>query len=179
MPYSGDLNYFVFGDLRTHYQGSGLFGAGAEGWGVWSPSSVTLNYTIWTNTQIIINGFGGTYGQNYATVQIGDPILITIWATNDSSYTGPQTAWGGFIGTSRSSTQYSVNFTESGLPSGTLWSVTLNGSTETSITNTITFQEPNGSYSYTIGSINGYTASPSSGTIMLNGTNINQIINFT
>ncbi len=74
---------------------------------------------------------------------------------------------------------YKITFTETGLPSGTSWSVTLNGSTESSITNTITFQEPNGTYSYTIGSINGYTVYPSSGTINVKGANLTLTITFT
>jgi len=39
-------------------------------------------------------------------------------------------------------TLYTITFKESGLPSGTSWSVTLNRVTETSTTNTITFHEP-------------------------------------
>ncbi|MEM3489441.1 MAG: hypothetical protein QXO75_07300, partial [Nitrososphaerota archaeon] len=48
-----------------------------------------------------------------------------------------------------SPTEYSVTFTESGLPAGTSWSVTLNGVTLSSSSNSIVFSEPNGSYSYT------------------------------
>jgi len=57
---------------------------------------------------------------------------------------------------------YTVTFTETGLPYGTSWSVTFNGTTESSSTNTITFNEPNGIYSFSIASISGYSASPSS-----------------
>ncbi|MGC8673492.1 MAG: DUF7619 domain-containing protein, partial [Thermoplasmata archaeon] len=52
---------------------------------------------------------------------------------------------------------YSIIFEESGLPDGTLWAVTLNGNTISSTTNTITFTESNGTYTYTIGPINGFT----------------------
>ncbi|MGC8686772.1 MAG: hypothetical protein ACP5SF_04370, partial [Thermoplasmata archaeon] len=58
-------------------------------------------------------------------------------------------------------------------------SVTLNETTESSTTNAITFQEPNGTYSYSIGSINGYTASPPSGIITVKGANVTQTITFT
>jgi len=74
--------------------------------------------------------------------------------------------------------KYSVTYTESGLPSGTSWSVTLNGSTLSSNTNTISFTVSNGTYSYSIGSVNGYTASSSSGFITVNGANVNQTIIF-
>ncbi len=74
---------------------------------------------------------------------------------------------------------YTVTFTENGLPSGTTWSVTLAGTTKSSSTNTITFSEPNDSYSFSVGNMNGYTANPSSGTINVNGMNVNQAITFT
>ena len=60
---------------------------------------------------------------------------------------------------------YAITFTESGLPSGTSWSVTLNGVTETSTNSTITFHEPYGTYSYSISLPSGYKTSSSSGTI--------------
>ena len=64
---------------------------------------------------------------------------------------------------------YPVNFTESGLPVNTSWSVTLGSSTLSSGTPTITFSEPNGSYSYTVGTLTGYNASPALGTILVSG----------
>ena len=65
--------------------------------------------------------------------------------------------------------KYGVTFTESGLPSGTPWYVTLNGITQTSSSNSITFSEYDGLYSYTIGSVSGYTDSPSSGSVYVSG----------
>ena len=50
-------------------------------------------------------------------------------------------------------TEYPVIFTESGLPSGTSWSVTLNGTSQTSSTATIGFEEPNGSYVYYVAAV--------------------------
>ena len=74
---------------------------------------------------------------------------------------------------------YAVTFTETGLPAGTSWSVTLNGSTKSSTTATITFQEANGSYSFTVGSVSGYTVGPSPGTIKVDGAAVSQPITFT
>ncbi len=71
--------------------------------------------------------------------------------------------------TPSTSATYAVTFSESGLPSGTTWSVTLNSQTLSSTTSTITFNEPNGTYAYTVGAVVGYTASPSSGTVTVNG----------
>jgi hypothetical protein len=64
---------------------------------------------------------------------------------------------------------YTVTFSESGLPSGTSWSVTFNGVATTSTTDTITFQVANGSYAYSIGGVSGYTNTPSTGTQLVSG----------
>ncbi len=81
--------------------------------------------------------------------------------------------------TPSTSATYAVTFSESGLPSGTTWSVTLNSQTLSSTTSTITFSEPNGTYSYTVGAVSGYTASPSSGTVTVNGAPPTVAITFT
>jgi hypothetical protein len=62
-----------------------------------------------------------------------------------------------------------ANFEESGLPLGTCWSVTYGGATESQCANTNSFLEVNGSYSYTVGSLAGYTESPTSGTTSISG----------
>jgi hypothetical protein len=74
---------------------------------------------------------------------------------------------------------YTVTFTESGLTSGMSWSVTLNGSTLSSMTTTVAFTEVNGSYPYTIGTVSGYTATPSSGSVPVSGAAVNRAIAFT
>jgi len=97
MPFTGNLDYFGFGDFQSHCgAGSALFGAGFGGWGVVSASSVTLNYQSWSDTQIVINGFAGSYGEGCAILQDGDPVVINVWNTSDTGFTGLQTAWGGF-----------------------------------------------------------------------------------
>ncbi|HUZ80281.1 MAG TPA: protease pro-enzyme activation domain-containing protein [Thermoplasmata archaeon] len=74
---------------------------------------------------------------------------------------------------------YSVSFTETGLPSGTSWSVTLNGATESATATTIVFGGlTNGSYPYTVGAVPGYTASPSAGSISVSGGDYSQPITF-
>ncbi len=75
-------------------------------------------------------------------------------------------------------TTYDVNFAETGLPAGTSWSVTLAGTTRSSITTKVLFNEPDGTYSYTVSPVTGYTASPSSGTITVNGESVTQPIAF-
>ncbi|MFZ0891375.1 MAG: alkaline phosphatase family protein [Thermoplasmata archaeon] len=64
---------------------------------------------------------------------------------------------------------YNVSFTESGLQFGTNWSVTLNSSTQNTTTSSISFQEPNGTYSYTAGPVANYTYKPSTGMLTVSG----------
>jgi hypothetical protein len=74
---------------------------------------------------------------------------------------------------------YTVTFTESGLPSGTSWSATLGGTQHSSSTSTITLSETNGTYSFSIQPPTGFKATPSSGTITVNGENVEQSVVFT
>ena len=83
------------------------------------------------------------------------------------------------LGTSPPPTNYAVTFTESGLASGTSWSVTFNGNTQSSTGTSTSFSVPDGTYSYTIGSVSGYSASPSSGSVTVNGAAQTVSISFT
>jgi hypothetical protein len=74
--------------------------------------------------------------------------------------------------------QYVVAFSESGLRLGTNWSVTLGGATLNSTGGTITFTEPNATFSYTVGTVTGYTASPPSGDVTVSGSAISVSIAF-
>ncbi|MGC8693987.1 MAG: hypothetical protein ACP5RY_07090, partial [Thermoplasmata archaeon] len=75
---------------------------------------------------------------------------------------------------------FNITFTESGLPSGTLWFVNLsNGQSFNGSLTSITFNEPNGSYSFTIATVDKrYAPSPYSGSFAVNGANVSVTINF-
>jgi len=66
--------------------------------------------------------------------------------------------------------EFVVTFTESGLPTGTAWGVTFNGTSLTTTNNTISIKEPNGSYQYQVQIVNGYNSSPSAGTVTVSGS---------
>jgi hypothetical protein len=74
---------------------------------------------------------------------------------------------------------YAVTFTESGLSSGTAWSVTFGGLTSTSSTSTITFYVSNGSYAYSVGGVSGYSMVPGSGTQLVTGPGAGVTVAFT
>ena len=74
--------------------------------------------------------------------------------------------------------EYTIDFTESGLPSGTSWSVTMASTTSHSTTSSITFREANGSYTYRVGTVAGYESSPSTGAETIYGTGVTVTITF-
>ena len=74
--------------------------------------------------------------------------------------------------------RYLVTFQENGLAIGTFWSLTLNGTTGSSTSETMQFLEANGSYSFSVSPVGGYSASPSSGTVSVTGQPVNQSVVF-
>jgi YVTN family beta-propeller protein len=73
---------------------------------------------------------------------------------------------------------YPVIFTETGLPSGTSWSVTFNGTTQSGNENLEFVAVRNGTYAFTVGSVGKYTPSPSFGTITVRGLPASVSISF-
>ena len=71
---------------------------------------------------------------------------------------------------------YAITFTETGLSSGTNWSVTLAGLTKHSTSATITFSESNGTYNYTASNITDYFTPSYSGTLSVSGSSQSQSI---
>jgi YVTN family beta-propeller protein len=73
---------------------------------------------------------------------------------------------------------YQVDFVESGLPAGTTWSATLNGTSHRSSTANIAFYEPNSTYSYTIGTVMDYRSNVAYGSVTINGSTSGVPIHF-
>jgi PKD repeat protein len=83
----------------------------------------------------------------------------------------------------RAQTTYTVQFTQSGLCCSAVWSVTLGGSTKSPSSPgdneySIVFTEPNGNYQFSIAPPNGFSASPPSGTVIVNGASVTKQITF-
>lgn len=74
--------------------------------------------------------------------------------------------------------EYYISFYERGLPSGTEWSVALNGNPQSSTYPEIPFQESNGTYNFTANATGGYAAYPSSGSVVVNGSSVGITIYF-
>ena len=82
--------------------------------------SVTSNVTSWTDSQIIIQGFGGTYGQPGLTINPGDKISVTV--------TNPQTGEQGAFTVTVPSTAVPVISSISFQPNNGNWIMTVTGS---------------------------------------------------
>ena len=71
---------------------------------------------------------------------------------------------------------YSVNFRETGLPVGTQWSVSVQGSTEYSNNSSISFLEPNGTYLFIMGGDKNYRPLPSNFSVNVHGYNVSLVV---
>ncbi len=111
-------------------------------------SNGTYRYTIPDTV-----GFFATPGQGMVNV-VGGP------ASPDVSFAATQ------------SQTYPVTITETGLPSGTTWAVTVGGTTGQSTSGAIEFNETNGTYAYGVGNLTGYVATPLSGTLVVAGATV-------
>jgi len=79
---------------------------------------------------------------------------------------------------SRMAENFSVQFVETGLPSGVIWSVTLNGSIQRSSSTAVVFSEPNGSYAYSVPTADGFVPAPAVGTVSVRGEAASVVIEF-
>ncbi len=138
--------------------------------------SVTLNGALRSTgaTSLQFSVPNGTYAY-----QVGD---VAGWHETSLSYTGSILVRGS-VPTLPTLlfhlVQYPVSIAEQGLPPGTSWNVTLDGTPQSTTTTTITFQEANGTYTFSVGAVGGYSASPSSGSVRVSGASANATITFT
>ena len=74
--------------------------------------------------------------------------------------------------------QYNVYFNETGIPSGVMWSVSIDGNTYSSSSNTTQLKLPPGSYVANVTGSDGFEAYPSSLIVSVSGYNISQNVYF-
>jgi hypothetical protein len=135
----------------------------------WWVNGTALGSHDSTTTMIVVNEPNGSYtytvasaNKEYATV--GGSVVVSGAAVPKSVTFALVT--------------YTVTFTETGLSPDTNWSVVLEGVSHSSTGTTITFTEPNGSCSFTVLNVSGYTAKPSSGNLLVSGAALAQPIAF-
>ena len=132
----GPVGTYTFNNVQANHTISATFAIntytitvtqGAHG--TITPGTTTVNYGA-------NQGFAIIPDANY---QVADVIVGGISVGPVSSYTFNNVTANHSITASFTLSAFTITFTETGLPSGTLWSVTFNGATKSSITNAITF----------------------------------------
>ncbi len=76
------------------------------------------------------------------------------------------------------STQFSVTFSEVGLPTAASWSVALGTTLETSTSNMASFTEPDGTYNYTVHTPPTYSVAPATGSLTVSGADVTVDVTF-
>jgi YVTN family beta-propeller protein len=160
-----------------------------------APSSypVTFNETgLPVGTPWVVNVSGQYFGTNSSALSFYEPNGTYGFHVN-LSYSGstvyaPSLSRGTLVvlGTALTVTltfsatlpSYPVTFTETGLPTGTTWSVAFNGTFLSSSSATITANAANGSYSYGVGNVSGYAPSSVAGSFNVSGAAVGVSITF-
>lgn len=142
------------------------------------PASTTWSVTLGGSTQsstgaIVFSERNGTYSYTVGSVSGYAPSPASGSVTVSGAASSQPITW-----SPQAPGTYSVAFQESGLPTGTSWSVTLASSTNSGTGTSIVFNEKNGTYPFTAGTVGGYTASPPSGTIIVSGPGASQTITY-
>lgn len=74
---------------------------------------------------------------------------------------------------------YKIIFVETGLAPGTVWKITMNGNTESSSSDMINFTLGNGTYSYTVSNVSGYSTTLPISEVTVAGSNVRVQITYT
>lgn len=127
------------------------------------------NVTIINGTSVV----GEFQVGNDPTSMVYDTADHSVYVTNSASNSVSVV-----VAARRLPVRYPVMFTESGLPSGTNWSVSLNETTQSSMSSTIAFNEPNGTYHLYPWDVKGYTSYVSVSTLHVNGTSIDVTVSY-
>lgn len=168
------------------FQGGGALQLGAQA------TKTTLTAGQTTNITLAPSGGSGNYTITWTSIPIG---CVTIFALNlsctpteNGTYTVSAEVTDARGDTASTYVTYTVGtnivtitvtFVETGLPSGTGWSVTLNGMRQNSSTDGIGFEEPKGEYTFLVGTVAGYAATPTAGNLMVNDTPVDIGVQFT
>lgn len=153
------------GNGVTYYYNANMVNFTSFGLPVGTLWSVTLNNVTESSTSSTIT-FYTIPGQFYSYSVSTPAHYYTTYSTGSGNFTGTSSEQ--FIYIYWNPITYYFNFTESGLPTGTVWSVTLNHTSQSTSGDTIQFTETAGNASFRIINVTGYTVYPNSGDIYLN-----------
>ena len=187
--YTYALQTPVPGSPGTRYVGSPSSGTvTVSGFNVSENVSYSTQYYL--TTAVSPNGTG-TVSPSSSWFSAGSSVTLTAKALSGytfSSWSGSGT--GSYTGTNNpltltmngpvsetanfvvKPTIYTLSFTESGLPSGTSWTMTFNGATNSSTNSVMTFSAPNGTYSFGASNLSGYYTANYFGSISVKGNDV-------
>jgi hypothetical protein len=169
-PSAGSSTYDPFAAYRATFTETGI--ATGTNW------TVTLNGVVESSPSSAIAFPGivnGTYRFDVASVlgYVASPLsgVLTVNGADVSQVIEfTPILWGPYV----------VTFTETGLVTGTSWTVTLNGAAESGVGSSIAFPGiVNGTYGFSVGLVSGFIASPLSGVVAINGADVSQAVVFT
>jgi hypothetical protein len=134
--------------------------------------TVTLNGTLGAsnNSTVVFDVRNGTY--NY-TVQ-GSGGFVPTATSGRVSVSGPTG-----VAVKFGSASYPVTFHETGLRPGTGWNVAVGSTSASSTSDQVVLLEVNGSHTYTVGTLTGFTSTPSSGPCNVTAAPVSVTITFT
>ena len=137
------------------------------------------------NVTTDVDPSGVTTSSSSATLMLWAPngtydYTVTMMGQMYSAPGGSFTVYGAAVAESVAFTlvTFTVNFTETGLPSGASWSVKLGAVSNSSTSNITTFTEPNGTYSWTVAPVAGYYPDAYSGSITVSGANTSETVSW-
>ncbi|MGC8506564.1 MAG: YncE family protein [Thermoplasmata archaeon] len=137
----------------------------------WSVSSSDFNSGLTSNASVSLYLTNGTYSyaiasgnSDYAPSEPTDTFMVIGHGVNITVR---------FI-----SVKFNVTFTETGLVQGTIWGISVSGSTEISNSSSITFQLSNGTYDYYVNTPSSYSANHTSGIISVYGSSVVRAVGF-
>jgi hypothetical protein len=77
--------FFMFSDINNASTGTGGGRWNAGYCGAYECDGVTLNYASWSNTQIVMSGFGGQYANGSWYVNPRDAFCVAVWPSTGQS----------------------------------------------------------------------------------------------
>lgn len=156
--------------VAAHTYSATFTGIGLPTGDKWSITIDGADTITSTTTSITFQLTNGSH-----TFEVGKPINYVADPANGVVfvYGAPSTQYITF-----SLLEYTVSFVETGLPSGSSWSVDLNGTVQSTTTDEITYSMPNGSYSYSISGPTNYAPDPQTGKAVVYGSNVTVDVSF-
>ncbi len=165
----------------TQYSGQdGIFAEATQDGNAWSLLLVSTNINDSYNVSLEGSGFPDSGSATIYTVTASGMATSSLADLADGFTVPAQSVILVTTGHQTTPGQYDVTFTESGLPSGASWSVTFNGTPESSGTSSIDVTGVlNGTYGFSVANVTGYAVSPSNGSVTVDGSSVTEPVTFT